>query len=206
MSKRLLSIIGLLIVVIVAGAVVMLHMSKNTASTSAKQANAPASSSTVVLTKTSTTFGQYLTDPSGKALYIYSKDTKGVSNCTGECLTQWPAYLASGSTTGLPTGVGTIKRTDNGKTQYTYNGMPLYFFVGDSAGQVTGNGEDGFTLAKPSNSQSAAAPATTPAVTPAATPAATPTPASIYAPNSTPAPVTTPAATPTPAASSGTGW
>ncbi|HTB48698.1 MAG TPA: hypothetical protein VK712_01300 [Verrucomicrobiae bacterium] len=96
------------------------------------------------------------------ALYTYGADTSGTSNCTGSCLSSWPAYQDTGSTAGLPTGISTIKRTDNGEIQYTYNGMPLYTFVGDSSGQVTGNGVSNFSVAKPA-AASASQPATTPA-------------------------------------------
>jgi predicted lipoprotein with Yx(FWY)xxD motif len=49
----------------------------------------------------------------------------------------------------VPTNVGTITRTDGG-VQYTYKKMPLYYYVGDtSAGQITGDGVNGFSVAKP---------------------------------------------------------
>ncbi len=113
------------------------------------------------MTKTSSSLGQYLADPNGKALYTYGADSSGVSNCTGACLANWPAYQDSGSTTNLPTGVGTIKRADNGQTQYTYQGLPLYYFVNDSQGQVTGNGISRFQVAKPAAATSSQ-PTTTP--------------------------------------------
>jgi predicted lipoprotein with Yx(FWY)xxD motif len=73
-------------------------------------------------------------------LYTFTKDVagSGTSACTGGCLTNWPALtVAAGST---PTGdssvkgsLGTIVRADNGATQVTYNGLPLYFFAKDTA-------------------------------------------------------------------------
>jgi predicted lipoprotein with Yx(FWY)xxD motif len=54
-----------------------------------------------------------------------------------------------GSTTGLPANISTIKRSDNGQIQYTYKGMPLYYFASDTKGQVTGNAVSGFYVAKP---------------------------------------------------------
>jgi predicted lipoprotein with Yx(FWY)xxD motif len=76
---------------------------------------------------------------SGMTLYTFTKDVagSGVSNCTGGCLTAWPALtIAAGDT---PTGdgsvtgsLGTITRTDNGQSQVTYNGLPLYFFSKDT--------------------------------------------------------------------------
>ncbi len=104
----------------------------------------------VLVTKTNSSIGQYLAAPSGKTLYTYSGDTTDTSNCTGSCLVAWPAYVDTGSTSNLPTNVGTIKRKDNGQIQYTYNGMSLYYYVGDTKpGDVTGNNVAGFNVAKP---------------------------------------------------------
>ena len=73
-------------------------------------------------------------------VYTFANDVKdsGKSNCTGGCLETWPALTVAAGVT--PTGgsgvtgtFGTITRADNGATQVTYNGLPLYFFKGDSA-------------------------------------------------------------------------
>lgn len=153
------AVIAILVVIVVAGgAYAIFHKSSKPKSSSssqtASQSNVPAVNNAVLITKTNSSVGQYLADPSGKTLYTYNADTKGVSNCTGSCLTVWPAYVDTGSTTNLPAGVGTIKRTDNGQTQYTYNGLPLYYFVSDSTGQVTGNGVQNFAVAKPAAASS----------------------------------------------------
>ena len=141
----------------------MLHKSSKTTSTnnSGSQGQAAAVNNAVLTTKTSSSVGQYLADPSGKALYTYGADSSGVSNCKGSCLASWPAYVATGSTTNLPQGVSTIKRSDNGQTQYTYNGMPLYYFVSDGQGQVTGNGVSNFSVAKPAAAASSQSTTTT---------------------------------------------
>lgn len=137
-------------------------ISSTTASTTSS--NAPAVNNAILITKTNSSLGQYLAEPNGPPLYTYNADSSGVSNCTGSCLATWPAYQDKGSTTGLPAGVGTIKRTDNGQIQFTYNGMPLYAFVSDNNGQVNGNGVQNFTVAKP-----AAATSSQPASTPSST-------------------------------------
>lgn len=156
MKKLTIAIIA--IIIIAGGAYVIFHKSSqpasNNSSQTASQSNAPAVNNAVLITKTDSKLGQYLADPSGKALYTYNADTKGVSNCTDSCLAAWPAYVDKGSTANLPTGVSTIKRTDNGQVQYTYNGLPLYFFVSDGTNQVTGNGVQNFSIAKPSASSS----------------------------------------------------
>ena len=76
----------------------------------------------------------------GMTVYVFTKDVKdsGKSACTGQCITIWPALtVADGATPSAGSGVtgklGTIKRDDDGKTQVTYNGLPLYFFHNDSA-------------------------------------------------------------------------
>jgi predicted lipoprotein with Yx(FWY)xxD motif len=146
------------IAVLVVGGYAIFHKSSkttsSTASNSSSKSKAPAVNNAVITTKTDSKLGQYLADPSGKALYTYSADNTDLSNCTGSCLTNWPPYVAKSSATKLPAGISTIKRSDNGKIQYTYNGMPLYYFASDSAGKVTGNGVDNFQIATPSAASS----------------------------------------------------
>jgi predicted lipoprotein with Yx(FWY)xxD motif len=170
---------GIIVAVIVViglgvGAYAIFHSSSSTSSTNnpsptpTSQPNASHSvNNAVVITKTDPKLGEYLTDPSGRALYTYKLDTSGVSNCTGSCLANWPAYTAKASTTNLPANVSTITRSDNNQMQYTYNGMPLYYFTSDSQGQVTGNGVENFAVAKPASSTQASP-----------TPSPTPTPPS----------------------------
>ena len=80
----------------------------------------------------------------GMTLYTYDKDTKGVSNCTGACATAWPPYTVSGTAPSpMPAHLGTITRAD-GSTQYTWDGMPLYYYVKDKdSGDTYGDGVGG---------------------------------------------------------------
>ena len=161
MKKNLL-VIPLVAIVLIAGAAfVIFHKSNKPAGTSTSasskgRATVPAVNNVVLITKTNASLGQYLAKPSGEALYTYSGDSSGVSNCTGSCISDWLPYKDTGSTADLPAGIGTIKRSDNGNIQYTYNGMPLYAFAGDADGQVSGNGQSGFTAARPAASPPAA--------------------------------------------------
>ena len=70
-------------------------------------------------------------------------ETKGNLKCTGSCLSFWLPVTASSAhltSSGLPGKIGTIHRSDDGKTQLTYNGKPLYTFRLDTAaGQAHGN-------------------------------------------------------------------
>lgn len=148
-------IIAVALFVLIAGGYIILHR-RNTPLRANSTANnsSTAASNVVLATKTDSSLGQYFTEPNGQALYTYGGDTPGVSNCSGSCLANWPAYQDKGSVANLPAGVGTITRTDNGEIQFTYNGMPLYTFVSDRNGQVTGNGVGNFSVARPAASAS----------------------------------------------------
>jgi predicted lipoprotein with Yx(FWY)xxD motif len=161
MKKNPSMIIGIIIVIVlVAGGYAIFHKSNKTTGTSATKSSVAPVNNAVFTTKSNASLGQYLVAANGMALYTYGGDTSGVSNVSGSLLSSWPAYQDTGSTTNLPTGVSTIKRTDNGQTQYTYNGMPLYFFSSDSAGQVTGDGVSNFSVAKPAATKATTTPAT----------------------------------------------
>jgi predicted lipoprotein with Yx(FWY)xxD motif len=76
-------------------------------------------------------------------------DQRGRSTCYHECASGWPPLrLPTGVTVPVAGGraeaslLGTTSRTDGG-LQVTYNGWPLYLWVGDSQpGQATGQGID----------------------------------------------------------------
>jgi predicted lipoprotein with Yx(FWY)xxD motif len=120
--------------------------------------------------------GSFLTGPSGHTLYVFAADTTGKSNCNGSCATNWPALTAaSGATITGPTGAtGTFSliTRDDGTMQVAYNGMPLYYFKGDSAaGDTNGQGIAGKWSVAPLSGQRPAAGAASPA--PASQPAGT---------------------------------
>lgn len=98
----------------------------------------------------------YLVGPTGMSLYFFDNDTEGTSNCSGGCLDNWPALTVPESMdpTAVPAAGGTldvITRDDDGTHQVTYNGLPLYYFAGDSLpGDTNGDGVGGvWTLATP---------------------------------------------------------
>ncbi|MFA4132836.1 MULTISPECIES: hypothetical protein [unclassified Brevibacillus] len=88
--------------------------------------------------------GKYLADSQGRALYYFKKDEAGKSNCSGDCLANWPAFTQEDFA--VPEGFDkkdfdTITREDNGKKQVTYKGFPLYYFAKDEqVGDVNGQG------------------------------------------------------------------
>lgn len=88
--------------------------------------------------------GSFLVGPNGMTLYIFTRDTLGVSNCADNCAVNWPPFTvesADGLTVaeGIPGEVGAIERAD-GTLQVTYNDQPLYYWPEDAAaGDATGN-------------------------------------------------------------------
>ncbi|HEY4332290.1 MAG TPA: hypothetical protein VGM78_06965, partial [Ilumatobacteraceae bacterium] len=134
-----------------------------TASTTAGSSTGSATAASVEVKIGDSSLGKILQTSDGKTLYMFTKDTKGVSNCSGTCATNWPPLL------GTPTNgdgvdaddISTITRAD-GTTQVTYYGYPVYFFAADAkAGDVNGQGEGGlwYVLDGSGNPVKTAAPA-----------------------------------------------
>jgi predicted lipoprotein with Yx(FWY)xxD motif len=111
-------------------------------------AAAAAAGSGLVITTKSGSAGAFLTDGSGRAVYLWMKDGKDSSACSGACAGAWPPV----TTTGAVTASGGVNNADlstitrsGGAKQVVYDGHPLYYFSGDSGpGQVNGQGSDGF--------------------------------------------------------------
>ncbi|HEY3882454.1 MAG TPA: hypothetical protein VGM12_28010 [Trebonia sp.] len=106
-------------------------------------ATGPASAATSTasaLTVTTIDGMKVVANGKGFALYSFAPDTPTTSTCYGSCAAYWPPVTGSSAAgSGLPGKTGTIKRTD-GSLQLTYNGHPLYTYVGDTApGQASGN-------------------------------------------------------------------
>jgi predicted lipoprotein with Yx(FWY)xxD motif len=99
-----------------------------------------ASGTTVKVAKSR--LGKIIVDGRGRTLYLFEKDRRGHSACSGACAGYWPPLLTAGKpvagTGAKKSLLGTIRRS-NGKKQVTYSGHPLYRFVQDTkAGQTKG--------------------------------------------------------------------
>jgi predicted lipoprotein with Yx(FWY)xxD motif len=91
--------------------------------------------------------GIWLTDQTGRTLYLYTVDKGTTSACYTGCAPLWPPLIAKGAVQvagdASAKEVGETTRTD-GTKQVTYGGHPLYYYAGDTApGQTKGQGQQG---------------------------------------------------------------
>ena len=149
-NNIVLIILAVLIILVVGGVLIFRRQpTGSTTSPSGIPKSTAVVNNAVVITKTNSTLGNYLAEPSGLPLYTYEIDTSDVSNCTQECLASWPPYQDTGSTTSLPADIGVLTRPDTKQVQFTFKGLPLYTFANDTPGNPTGNNVSNFQVAKP---------------------------------------------------------
>src|SRR6476469_8552505 len=134
MTRTLRILMAALLVAVAAGATVSASASTTTA--------AKAKPKTLKLRNTG--LGKILVDSKGRTLYSFGHDKKDKSRCNGQCASFWPPAgspkhptVGSGVTKSM---LKVIKRSD-GTRQLSYNGHPLYRYVGDGKPGDT-NGEN----------------------------------------------------------------
>ena len=109
---------------------------------SSSAAASPATGSSSTALKTAKIGGvTVVTNAKGFTLYWFVPDTATKSNCNDSCAHFWPPVTGPATAGPGVTGkLGVITRSDESK-QATYDGHPLYTYVGDTApGQAKGNG------------------------------------------------------------------
>jgi len=94
-----------------------------------------------------TSMGKAWVDLAGMTLYTFDKDTATKSACNGKCAVEWPPLkVAPGA---KPLHNWTIVVRADGSKMWAYKGHPLYTFLDDKKpGDATGDGKDGFHIAK----------------------------------------------------------
>jgi predicted lipoprotein with Yx(FWY)xxD motif len=144
MNRRRAPLLTLAAVALVAIGVAACGGSNNSSDSASAAANTTAGGTDTVSTKSISGVGTVLVDSQGQALYTNNQDSGMNVACTGSCTAIWVPLMAPSS--GQPTSsdqavqakLGMVK--SNGSSQVTFGGKPLYSFVQDSPGQVTGNG------------------------------------------------------------------
>ena len=108
--------------------------------------NAPPAASGAVAVQDVAGLGKTLVDSAGKTLYFADQEADGSIKCTASCLSFWFPVEGSDSTAKSMDGLAVVKRSDNGLSQLTFQGKPLYTFKLDTGpGQHQGhNLEDVF--------------------------------------------------------------
>ena len=105
---------------------------------------------TTITTRVLPVTGRILVAGNGRTLYVYTDDRRRSVTCTpaDDCTKAWPPLLAGqGAGAGAGPGVrkaliGADSSAADGGRVITYNGWPLYFFIGDNGpGQDTGQGQ-----------------------------------------------------------------
>lgn len=102
-----------------------------------------------------TSLGVVFTDQNGMTLYTFDKDKQGasMSACTGQCIENWPPFLApeGAMAEGAWSLVDVVDKDGATKKMWAYDGWPLYLWVKDAKpGDVTGEGMGGvWHVAKP---------------------------------------------------------
>ena len=131
----------LALLAVAAAAAVLAACSSSAASSASGGSSSSPAAATAGGLKTATIGGvTVLTNASGFTLYAFAPDTSTTSNCNGACAQNWPPVTGPVTASGVTGTFGTIKRSD-GSVQATFDGHPLYAFVGDTApGQAKGNG------------------------------------------------------------------
>lgn len=101
-----------------------------------------------VISVQQTSVGKALADANGRTLYLFAGDKPNVSQLSAAGRAVWPPFTAGV----LPRATGGALRArigtataNAGGTQISYNGHPLYYFVGDrQPGQTHGQGLNEF--------------------------------------------------------------
>ena len=99
----------------------------------ARPAPSPGEPRGTVITVRNSSYGQILADGADRTIYLFTRDGSTTSTCYGACASAWPPVLSNGTprpAPGLTRHLGTTRRRD-GHLQVTYNGHPLYYYVGD---------------------------------------------------------------------------
>lgn len=107
----------------------------------------PAAAERTTIKLAGSQFGKVLFDRAGQAIYLFDKEKSDESECYDECAAEWPPVLSEADPKagkGIDEGLlGTTKR-DDGKTQVTYNGHPLYFYAHEGRNEVRCHNVPGF--------------------------------------------------------------
>jgi predicted lipoprotein with Yx(FWY)xxD motif len=101
---------------------------------------------TTVLIVQHSDLGWVMAKADGHVVYTYAKDSKnGAPTCTGSCASVWAPVTGmpkSGPADNFPSAFGVVTGA-GGRKVISYNGYPLYTYIGAAPLSTKGNGIDG---------------------------------------------------------------
>ena len=128
-----------ILAVVVSGAIAAFFVATSGGTTK----TATSASSAVSLERTSV--GPVLADSGGRTLYLFEGDRPNVSTLSAAGRSIWPPFTSAAKPAAMGGATAALIGTITGSGQVTYNGHPLYYYVGDSqSGQTTGQGLNQF--------------------------------------------------------------
>ena len=128
MKIRSLASLGLTLAVVVIAVVAL-------AGGGSAKSRGPQAAGGSAVTLRQTSVGQTLVDANGRTLYLFEADKRNVSTLSAAGRAVWPPFT-SGAKVKAGGGAQAAKlgtTTGQGIKQVTYNGHPLYYYVGDHA-------------------------------------------------------------------------
>jgi predicted lipoprotein with Yx(FWY)xxD motif len=134
-------VISASLAVVVTGAVVLIVAVSGGSASKAK--STPVRDGAAVSVKRSS-LGNTLVDANGRTLYLFQADRPNASTLSRAGFAIWPAFTSAGKPQAKggvnAAHIGLIARAGGGR-QVTYNGHPLYYYVGDKkSGETNGQG------------------------------------------------------------------
>jgi predicted lipoprotein with Yx(FWY)xxD motif len=140
MNRIRLSILAVLIAAVV---VVVVATSGGAAKT-----GRPAVASTSAISVRQTSLGKIIVDANGRTLYLFAGDKRNLSTLSAAGQAVWPLYSSTATPASSGGAVASRIATTTGTggmSQITYNGHPLYYYVGDhKPGDTNGQGLNQF--------------------------------------------------------------
>jgi predicted lipoprotein with Yx(FWY)xxD motif len=108
----------------------------------------PAVAATSAISVRQTSLGKTIVDANGRTLYLFAGDKRNMSTLSAAGQAVWPLYASTtrpASSGGAVASQIGITKAGGGTSQITYNGHPLYYYVGDhKAGDTQGQGLNQF--------------------------------------------------------------
>jgi predicted lipoprotein with Yx(FWY)xxD motif len=125
-----------------AAALALAACGSSSTSSGTPAASSSSSGGQTVSVKSMPGLGDVLVDASGMPLYTSNLDANGTPACDGACAAIWKPLTVAAGTPAAASGVGTVAivARPDGTRQVTVGGKPLYTFVQDAPGKLTGNG------------------------------------------------------------------